>query len=351
MDNLARKEDLDREIGPFLRKIAMISDPKTLRDIGEEFLFRFPPERGLEIASALTYANPFYMADIPDENAKQLAVSLDWFAEMVMRAKLTASRSAQMNVLVAAAPKSASTFIQDALRAALNLQSACLFAPAMDWASASALGASLMEQEPDELALIRHGLNGHGYVAQHHARCSPYMARMLAFYRVRPIITHRNILDTIVSMDDMVLQWRAPAPASDGHFFNDAMPNNFHRMEREDRLMVLASRWAPWLVQFYVTWKRCAALGLARPLFVAYETDFLGDKAALAARIADHLGRDVADPYKIRMALEDTTDGKALRLNKGIAGRGADVAPAVRDYVLKTAGYYADDIDLTPLLG
>jgi hypothetical protein len=351
MDNLARKEDLDREIGPFLRKISTVSDPKALREMGREFLFRFPPERGLEIASALTYANPFYMADIPAENAKQLAVSLELFAEMVMRAKLTASRAPQLNVLVACAPKSASTFIQDALRTALSLPSAGLFTATFDAGSGSALGANLREQEPDELALIRTGLNGRGYVAQHHARCSPYLARMLDFYNVRPIITHRNILDTIVSMDDMILEWRAPAPIHDGHYFNDAMPRKYCQMERTDRLMVLAQRWTPWLVQFFITWKKCEKLGLTQPLWISYEDDFLGDKQLLAVRVAEFLRLDGAAVDRLVNAFEDKSNGGAKRLNKGVAGRGKDVPDVVREQVMKIASYYRDDQDISPLLG
>ncbi len=105
MDNLARKEDLDREIGPFMRKISMVFDPKQLHDLSHEFLYRFPPERGLELASALTFANPFFMADIPEENARQLAVNLELFAEIIMRAKLTAARAQQTNIIVACMPK------------------------------------------------------------------------------------------------------------------------------------------------------------------------------------------------------------------------------------------------------
>jgi hypothetical protein len=351
MDNLARKEDLDREIGPFMRKISVISDKKLLNDLCLEFLYRFPPQRGLEVASALTYANPFFMADIPPENAKQLAVSLDFFAEMVMRTKLTAARAPQTNVLVACAPKSASTFIQGALQAGLGLPSAGLFTATFDAGAGSALGANLVEQEPDELALMRNGINGRGYVAQHHARCSPYMARMLEFYNVKPIVTHRNILDTLVSMDDMVLEWRASAPDSNAHYFNDAMPNNFHRLERADRLMILAQRWTPWLVQFFISWKKCERAGLIKPLWISYEDDFLGDKQVLATRVSEFVGADIASAIKLAGAFEDKSNAGAKRLNKGVAGRGKDVPDSVREQVMQIASYWREEEDITPLVG
>jgi hypothetical protein len=351
MDNLARKEDLDREIGPFMRKISLVSDPKQLSEMCHEFLFRFPPQRGLEVAAALTFANPFFMADIPEENAKQLSVNLELFAEIVMRAKLTASRAAQPNLLVACMPKSASTFIQHALRTALSLPSAGLYTATFSAASGSALGANLREQEPDELALIRNGLNQRGYVAQHHSRCSPYVARLLNAYNVRPIVTHRNILDIIVSMDDMALEWRSVSATPVGYFFNDGLPGNYHKIDRADRLMILAQRFSAWLVQFYISWKKCEQIGLVKPLWISYEKDFLADKVTLARRIVDHLGLDQAIVMRLAAAFEDTSSGSEKRINKGVAGRGAEVPDAVREVVLRTAGAYAEDEDLTPIIG
>ncbi|MFM2279240.1 MAG: hypothetical protein RLZZ444_1471, partial [Pseudomonadota bacterium] len=265
MSNLAMVDNPDAEIGPFLRRIATMSDPKALHDMCHEFLYKFPPQRGLELSSFMSWSNPFFLPDIPAENAKQLTVSLEIFAEVMMRVKLMANRSNQLNVLVACAPKSASTFIQDALQKALGLPAAGLFTATTNAYSASMLGANLMEQEADELALIRNGINGRGYVSQLHARCSPYMARLLDFYNVRPIVTYRNIFDTLVSMDDMLMGWRNNAAGNDGHYFNDGMPANFATLDRADRLMILAQRHTPWLVQFYISWRKCERAGLTKP--------------------------------------------------------------------------------------
>lgn len=351
MDNLARKEDLDREIGPFMRKISVILDPKELSATCHEFLYRFPPERGLEVASALTFANPFFMADIPAENARQLSVNLELLAEILMRGKLTAARAPQTNILVACMPKSASTFIQNALRVGLALPGAGLHTATFNAASSSALGANLREQEPDELALLRNGLNQRGYVAQHHSRCSPYVARLLSTYNVHPIVTHRNIFDILVSMDDMLMEWRKVQAPAVSHYFNDAMPGNYPLLDRADRLMMLAQRNAAWLVQFYISWKKCEQVGLTRPLWISYEKDFLGDKVALARRVVGHLGLDPVMVMRLAAAFDDRPDAGQMRLNKGVAGRGQDVPQAVRDLVLSVASAYRDDEDLTPIVG
>lgn len=351
MDNLARKEDLDREIGPFMRKISLISDPQELGALCHEFLFRFPPQRGLEVASALTFANPFFMADIPAENAKELSVNLEILAEILMRAKLTAARAPQTNILVACMPKSASTFIQNALRVGLALPGAGLHTATFSAHSGSALGGNLREQEPEELALLRNGLNQRGYVAQHHSRCSPYVARLLNTYNVRPIVTYRNLFDILVSMDDMAMEWRKTPAQAVGHYFNDAMPGNYHLRDRSDRLMMLAQRYAAWFVQFYISWRKCEQAGFTRPLWISYEDDFLGDKVVLARRIVDHLGLDPVMVMRLAAAFEDKSGASEKRLNKGVAGRGRDVPDAVRDMVLSVANAYRDDEDLMPIIG
>ena len=149
---------------------------------------------------------------------------------------------------------------------------------------------NLREQETDELALIRNGINGMGYVAQHHIRCTPYLCRQMQLYRIKPIVTYRNYFDTLVSLDDMFLEWRPAGPGSDLNFFDDGLPSNYVDMDREDRLHLLADRSTVFYIQFYLTWKKCEAMGLVEPLWVSYEKDFQGDKTILAERIAEFVG-------------------------------------------------------------
>jgi hypothetical protein len=307
-----------------------------------------PSSKALHAASMLSFANPFFLPQVDDHTAADLSLSMEMFAEHVMRAKLTARRAPQPNILLACAPKSASTYLHSVLTRALGLPSACLFAATLDWASAALHGSALREQEPDELALIRNGLNGRGYVAQHHCRCTPYLSSLIDTYNIKPIVTHRNLFDTIVSVDDMMMDWRSRPGTIDHGYFADGLPAGFERLERADRLMILAQRHAPWLTQFYLSWKFCERAGFVRPLWISYEKDFLGDKERLAARIAAFAG--TGDPSAIAALLADR-GGKSTRLNQGIAGRGADLPQAVRNYILSAVRPYRDDEDLSPLIG
>lgn len=351
MDNLARKDTPDSEVGPFLDMFSKIVDVVDVRRQGHEFLGRFPPRCRLELASALAWANPFFIPDMPAGTAQQLALNLNQFTEFVMRAKLTARRAGQLNILLACAPKSASTFIETALRKALDLPTVSLFTTTPSGLSGSMLGANLREQEMDELALIRNGLNGAGYVAQHHTRCTPFLAGMLNTYNVTPIVTHRNLFDTIVSLDDMVMAYRTGGARDRDLYFSDGLPANYGGLDREDRLTILAQRNTAWFIQFFVSWKKCERAGLIKPLWISYEKDFLGDKAVLAARVSRHLGSQFADPAKLADAFEDKRDADARRFNKGVAGRGREMPESVRQIILKTAGYYRDEEDISPLTG
>ncbi len=340
---------LHRLIVDFLGEFSKISVPERYNRLGNEFIHRFAPERGLEIASALSFANPLFLPDIPEESVANLKISLEQFGNITFRAKLTAKHSRQQNVLVACAPKSASTFIQHALQVALDLPVSNLFTASVN---PSALGANLQEQELDELALIRSGLNGQGYVAQHHMRCSPYAAKLLKLYNIRPIVTIRNIFDTLVSLDDMLLDWHQTKLGGD-RYFDDAMPKHYFSMDVDDRMTLLSTRWSIWLTQFYLSWKKCERYGQIKPFWISYERDFLGDKMALAERLADYLGegRDDGLAERLVKSFQDQSQGKALRINKGVSGRGDNIAPHLRAQVLKIIGYYGDEEDMSPLIG
>jgi hypothetical protein len=365
MDNLARNladdasaagarpqaQGTEAEIPIFMEKFATLANPAMIQLAAHEFLARYPAERRLGLASAMSWNNPFYVPDIQGDAARSLAVNSNMLAELTMRAKLTANRAPQLNVLLACAPKSASTFIAGALQTALGLPAAALFATTPRIHAVSLMGGNLLEQEPEELALIRNGINGVGYVAQHHSRCSPYLGLILKTYNARTIVTHRNLFDTFVSLDDMVMGYRSDRETQEGYYFSDALPSNYGMLPLEDRLTILVHRSLGWFIQFYVSWKKCERANLVTPLWVSYEKDFLADKQGLAERVIKHLGLDPEAAARLLAAFEDKSVGAAKRLNKGVAGRGAAMPDSVRAMIERTAHYYRDEEDLSPLLG
>ena len=338
-------------IPEMLNYIASVADPLELQIAAQTFLEKVPAERGLEVATALSFGNPFCIPNVDAENAKQLAISVQQFAELIMRSRVTCNHAKQPNILIACAPKSASTFIWASLQRATNLPGVSLAAAAMSPQSTSQLGMNLREQETDELALIRNGLNGMGYVAQHHIRCTPFLCQQMNLYNIRPIVTYRNYFDTLISLDDMFMEWRSSGEITDFRFFDDGLPANYFDMDAEDRLHLIADRSTTFYIQFYLTWKKCEAMDLIKPLWVSYEDDFHSDKAELAQKIADFIGGDYIDAKALAAEFRKTGPEKAARFNKGKVGRGENVPQSVRDKVHSIFEPYQGEADFSDLLG
>ncbi|MGV3553107.1 hypothetical protein [Rhizobium sp.] len=323
MDNLARKDELAQEFGSFLHMISSVSDVKALDQMCHEFLYRQAPQRGLELAAGMSWANPFFLPNMPPQALDMLAVDRGYMAEMVMRAKLTAVRADSLRLLVTSAPFAAPAFFHDALSASLGLAPAEFFASATD---PEGLGASSLDQEPDEFALVREGLlPGPGLIAKHAARATGYAVGLFNLYNIRPIVVFRDMADTLADMDAALMDGTAPASIT------AAMPSGYTKLEREPRLMLLAARFGGWIGDFERSWIRATQEGLARPLFLSYEADFLGDRHLLARKIADFLGPK-ANAMKLAAVLDDREVAPA--------GAGSDLPLSVLELLGNVAEAY-----------
>ena len=323
MGNLARKDDLAEEFDSFLHMISAVSDVSALDRMCHEFLYRQPPHRGLDLAAGMSWANPFFLPDIPRDSMGVLALERDYFAEMMMRAKLTAVMNEGLHLLVAAAPFAAPAFFGDALSAALGLTPADYFAAAAD---PQGLGASAFDQEPDELALMRERLvSGAGSVASHAARATAFSVRLLNLYRVRPVVIFRDVSDTIADLDAALVKGEAHASLA------AALPSGYAALAREPRLTLLAARFGAWIGDFERSWIRAAQAGQVRPLFLSYEADLLGDRHLLARKIANYAGPK-ANAMKLAAVLDDR--------DLAPAGAGADLPDPVKDMLGRLSEAY-----------
>lgn len=323
MDNLARRDESAEEFGSFLHMISAVSDVAALDQMCHEYLYRQPPQKGLDLAAGMAWANPFFLPNIPRDSMSLLALDRGTFAELLMRAKLTAAGAGGVRLLVASAPFAAPGFFTDALTSALGLAPADFCAGATD---PQALGAAGMDQEPDEFALVREGLlPGVGTIASHAMRATPYATRLLSRYDVRPIVVLRDPGDTIVDMDEALVAGTAPSSLA------AMLPPAFATLERETRLLLLAGRFGAWIADFECTWIRATQEGVLQPLFLSYEEDFLGDRYLLARKVADHIS-----PRTSAMKLAAVFEDRELTP----AGKGADLPASVREMLTRVAQAY-----------
>ncbi len=262
----------------------------------------------------------------------------------LIAARDAASRTRSPKYSVFCMPKSGSSFVRTSLQVALHLPVMSLTSFGTPGAS-SYFGMNSREQEIDELAMTKAILKAPGgFVSQNHTRYSMYLAMQMKTFAITPIITVRNILDCIVSFDDMMMSWRADAGA-DG-WLNDAqfaLPINYAELDGPTRLEILGRSFGVWLISFYLSWKRCGRQRLISPIMVKYEEDIL-DRDRYVALITRHI--PMSDEQKQRLVqYTHNPDRKHARLNVGVSGRGRRLVPqTVTDFLLDHARVFRGEI-------
>jgi hypothetical protein len=253
-----------------------------------------------------------------------------------------ATRSRAPKYAVFCMPKSGSSFIQSALQHSLQLPFVSLTSFTNPGAS-SAFGMNGREQELDELAVMKAVLqNPAGFVAQHHTRCTLYLASQMQLFGIRPIVTIRNILDCIVSFDDMMLQWRADQGdvRLDPQF---ALPLDYERRPPEARYTLLAHGFGIWLINFYLSWRRGIRQGSADPLLIRYEDDVL-EPDRLIEVLSRHLDLDPVQRARLG-AFVERPDRERARLNVGRKGRGEALLPEhLKAFLADHVAMFADEL-------
>jgi hypothetical protein len=344
-------DEVQDKVRIFLRGFAVMSDPVAVREKGHALIAKFPDDEIVKVAALLTAHNPLFLPDFG--NVAGLKASQDQFMDWVMRLKLTAANARQPNILLAAAPKSASSFIFAAIARSARLPTVYLGANIATPQTLGVMQGILREDEVDELALIRNGLNGTGYIAQHHIKPTPFLCRQLAQYKVRVIVTVRNILDTFVSIDDQFRRMqkasREAGEAPEDSYFSQGFPRHYTEMSGEDRFDFLADR-AAWYVQFLMHWQKLEQRGMVEPLWISYERDLLGDRQAMAERIAAHVGFGLTAEAVLAELSADPEAGR-LQWNKGVAGRGEAIPTGPRERILKAFAPFRDEADFSLMLG
>jgi hypothetical protein len=299
-------------------------------------------EDGYYADIARTYLkNPFLQ--LSADEAEVLRAMKPEALGALVAARDAATRSRSPRYAVFCMPKSGSSFIQTSLQRALNLPFLSLTSFGL-LSLSSHFGMNSREQELDELALIRAVLTAPGgFVAQHHTRYSTYLGLQMKLYGIQPIVTVRNILDCIVSFDEMMLAWRKgkgeQAWTADAQF---ALPSDYPELEPEARYTILAHAFGTWLINFYLSWKRAESQG-AEPLIIRYE-DYVLDKDRLIELLAGHL--KMAPEQKERLAAYvREPDQRSARLNVGRRGRGAEkVGEPIRRFLGDYARLFRADL-------
>lgn len=339
------------DIAHFMQILSCVPNVQTACWMGAEFLAQIAPEDVQETTVALSHVHPFFLPDIDHAEAEKLQLSLGEFAEMVLKARVTANKAQNLKLLLADVPGSSATLMGTALCEALRLRSANLVSMAYSDYSASLFGANLNSRELDELALQRNGLDHRGYVAQHQVLCTPYVARQMALYGIQPVIITRNFFTSLIIMDDALMLSRRAQTVAGESFFDDGMPAGYQDLPLDSRLDLLVDAQAISHAQFLTSWQKCEASGLVKPLWISFEQDIQGDMLNLAQKICGFIGQDHADVPTIAASLTQAQASDVTATDKGLTYRAKVISPAIRERAMSIFERYAGDADLTSLIG
>jgi hypothetical protein len=219
------------------------------------------------------------------------------------------------HVLIACMPKSASSFLSDAVAGMKGMRHGSLA-----WSYGG------REQTLDVVQLAR--IDHRAYVAQQHVRYSSDVGEFIEEFNLTPVVLTRNVFDVVASFRDHIRSLEPGdelmlAPLTPSHA-------NLPDAALED---LIAELIIPWYINFYASWSDVDTLR------VTYD-QVRSDSADVVRRICERAGI-AHNESEIASAVESAR-AKAKRFNKGVSGRGAALSPAASERIASFARHYPD---------
>ncbi len=240
-----------------------------------------------------------------------------------------AERGDRPMIVVAAAPRTGSTFLSNVLSEACGLSGVPY----------RRLCAAYGTNEHDLYLPALCMFNRSGCVSQMHMKGTFHNAALMATFGIRPIILVRDLFDIVVSlMGDVRRKEQRPA--------YDLGYNGYSFIWLEQRLLhlddaalidALIDLAVPWYVNFYVSWYRLCQRGLVQAKWVTYE-EMMADKAGVIGGLLEFLGVTPVVP------IDDDLLGKRFpTFAAGGSGRGRErLDDSQKARIRRLCSYYPD---------
>jgi hypothetical protein len=335
------------KIQSVMSRLVQANDIASARTIADEAFAEPDSALKMSLLSMAATANPYAIPHLPPAMQASAIFSVDAWAKSIAMARMVAANATTRRVLISSAPKTGSTFLTRAIQRAFGLHRVSLALLSAQSYGHQTFAGALRNHEVDEMALVTACLHSNGFVAHHHMICSPYLGRQTKLYNIAPIITRRNLFDSLVSYDDHLQKQRGALPGDP--YLQFAVPAEWYGMDFDDRMEFVLDYQLPWYTRYYASWHHSAAAGHIDPLTVSYEKDILGDKQVLAERIVERMGGP-ADSVPLLLAELDRNAGGQDNFNKGVSGRGGKITGKNRQKVEDFVHRFKIVCDLTDLL-
>jgi hypothetical protein len=317
------------------------------RAVADDAFAEKDPALKMSLLSMVATMNPLAVPHLPPTVQPTSIFNVEAWAKSIAMARMVAANTKCKRILVSSAPKTGSTFLTGALQRTYELSRVSLTLLSAWSYGHSQFGGALRDHDVDELALITAAFSPKGYVAHHHMMATPYLGKQAKLYGITPILTKRNLFDTLVSFDDHVRKFRGSSPI--GAYLHFGVPETWYDMEFDDRMEFLLDSQLHWYSRYYASWRLSEQGGHIDPLWIDYEQDILGSKRALAEKMAARLRAQESSIATLTAELEKNGGG-ADHFNKGVAGRGAAITGKNRQRIEDFIHRFKSACDLTDLL-
>jgi hypothetical protein len=208
----------------------------------------------------------------------------------------------RMRVMLAAAPKSGSTYLTRILSMLLGMKTRDVCAD---------YGRS---EQQIYLPKLLCAMDQDTFIGHQHIRASEANVNLLWLFHFKVIVTVRNLADTVVSIADHHVK------ESISHPMALVTPDIVARMSREEHHWFVIRMILPWYFNFLVSWFEAEKQNYFPIHWVNYDS-LIGNPAKEVKSILHFIGLNKSDE-EIEAGLSALKVGKETRLNVGIAGRG-----------------------------
>jgi len=253
--------------------------------------------------------------------AARLQDLMEW-----MRPRIDPSKK---RVLLAAAPKSASTYVTKLLGVALG------------WKVRDAAGLYGSSEQQIYLPRLVGALREDTLIGQQHLRANEFTVNILRLFQFKTIVLVRNFEDAVVSMRDHHLR------ESTTHAMATADEEQIRGLSDTDHLWFVVRMIMPWYFNFYVSWQKASRQSDLSIHWLNY-SDLIADPKDTLQRLLEFIGVE-RSPAQIDAAVEGASSGGGLRKNVGISGRGHSELTAEQRAALREMAAFYPDIDFSPV--
>jgi hypothetical protein len=244
------------------------------------------------------------------------------------QADFAKARGDKRLIVVAAAPKSGSTYLVNTLMQITGLRG-------------FRLCAAYSTNEHDLYLPALCLMNPYGCVSQLHMKGTFHNAALMRSFGIRPIVLVRRIDDIVVSLQhDLREKAKRPTFGTGQHGYSFVWPDQCMKDLSEERLAdMIIDLAVPWFVNFYVSWYRLCEQGAVDALWITYEQMF-AEKERTLRQVLEFLGI-----RNIGAIDQDILSRRYRTFRDGRSGRGVSVLTARQQARIREQFSYYPTID------